>query len=313
MPSLDATRQFANLQTLDDPVFQRAGIHCSVLRLDTFSSFANGNKFFKLKHNILQAKAQGFDKILSFGGAYSNHIHALALAGRHFGMSTVGIIRGDDLPIMNPTLTDAVAAGMNLKFISRRDYKRRNDAGFLDDIKVQYPDFFVVPEGGSNVLGVQGCMEIVDHIYSHGVKKVDLIVVPCGTAATLAGIAASCEAGEKVLGFSVLKNGQYLDTEVEKFISDLSIDDRKNWSISHDYHCGGYAKLSSELMSFIDNFQRRHDIPIEPVYSGKMFFGLNQMLQASSCPIAPGSHVVAIHTGGLQGWRGMATKIQHKE
>lgn len=306
------TSEFAELQKLDDPVFRSAGVHCSVLRLDTFSSFANGNKFFKLKQNILQAKAQGFNKILSFGGAYSNHIHALALAGRHFGISTVGVIRGDDLSVMNATLTDATAAGMDLHFISREDYKHRHDAKFLDFIRRQYPDCFIVPEGGSNMLGVQGCMEIIDHIYSHGVSRADLIVVPCGTAATLAGIAASCEAGERVLGFSVLKNAQYLDSEVDKYFSDLSLASRDNWTISHDYHCGGYARLSAELVSFIDDFQQRHAIPIEPVYSGKMFFGLYQMLQAPQHPIAAGTHVVAIHTGGLQGARGMATKMQQE-
>ncbi len=304
--------EFADLQGLDDPVFQRAGIHCSVLRLDTFSAFASGNKFFKLKQNIFQAKALGFNTILSFGGAYSNHIHALALAGQHFGISTVGIVRGDELSTMNATLTDAVAAGMDLKFISRQDYKRRNDASFLNYIRGEYPDCFVVPEGGSNVLGVQGCMEIIDHVYSHGVDKIDLIVLPCGTAATLAGIAASCVSGEQVLGFSVLKNAQNLDAEVDNFISGLSLASRDNWAISHDYHCGGYAKLSTELVSFMDDFQHRHTIPIEPVYSGKMFFGLYQMLQAPRPSIAAGTHVVAIHTGGLQGARGMVEKMQKK-
>jgi 1-aminocyclopropane-1-carboxylate deaminase len=308
----EPTARFADLQSIDDPVFRRAGIRCSILRLDTFSSYANGNKFFKLKQNILQAKAQGFTRMLSFGGAFSNHIHALALAGRHFGISTVGIVRGDNLSVLNPTLTDAVAAGMELQFISRQDYKRRNDADFLNYVRGQYPDCFVVPEGGSNVLGVQGCMEIIDHIHSHEVGRGGVIVVPCGTAATLAGIAAACDNGEKVLGFSVLKNSHYLDAEVEKFIADLSIESRDNWTISHDYHCGGYAKLSTELVSFIDKFEQQHNIPIEPVYTGKMLFGLHQMLQLPQQSIAAGTHVIAVHTGGLQGGRGMVEKMQRK-
>jgi len=302
--------QYADLQCIDHPAFDRAGISCSVLRLDTFSSFADGNKFFKLKLNIVQAKQSGFDQILSFGGAYSNHIHALALAGKHFGMSTVGVIRGDELEKKNSTLRDAEAAGMTLEFVSRQDYRRRNEADFLDGIKRKYPNCFVIPEGGSNLLGAQGCMEIIEHIYHHDSGSVDLIVLPCGTAATLAGIAASCNAGEQVLGFSVLKNAQYLEQDASRVISGLVSADKDNWKILHGYHCGGYARLSAELVSFIDSFEQRYHIPIEPVYSGKMFFGFFQMLQDSPQLVAPGSRVVFIHTGGLQGRRGMEAQMQ---
>lgn len=301
---------FAPLQVLDDPLIRQAGIELSVLRLDNMPSPIPGNKYFKLKLNIEQAKSEGYKQLLSFGGAYSNHIHALALAGKHYGIATIGFIRGDQPARLNPTLQDAVDAGMQLYFVNRAEYRQRNDVEYLEELQRCYSDAYIIPEGGSNLLGVKGCMEIVDHIQHHLLDGYDVITVPCGTAATLAGIAAEAGDSKRVIGFSVLKNAHYLNDEVLGFLAGLGRTKKTNWQIQHDFHCGGYAKVSAALAEFMQWFQANHSIPVEPIYSGKMFYGFYQLLQESSSILPRGSRVVAIHTGGLQGLRGMEKTLQ---
>ena len=320
---------FSPIQLIDDPLLSRLGVQLTVLRLDLFSSTLSGNKYFKLKHNIEVAKAQGFKTLLSFGGAYSNHIHALAMAGRHYGLATIGIIRGERHSPLNPTLQDAVDAGMQLHYISRQDYRRKSEPDFSLSLPVelqqQFEQAYVIPEGGSNMLGVQGCMEIVDHVKHHLNDDFDTIVLPCGTAATMAGVAAAAGYNKQVMGVAVLKNAHYLETDCAAFIAQVLAhkspafgvgfglaaagqteegSPKKNWQMLHDYHHGGYAKTSPDLMAFIDRFQHQHGIPLEPVYSGKMFYGLFDWLSQQSPNEIAGLRMVAIHTGGLQGVRG---------
>ncbi|MFA7554212.1 MAG: pyridoxal-phosphate dependent enzyme [Spongiibacteraceae bacterium] len=299
------------MQLLSDSVLVPQDIELNVLRLDQFAEPVSGNKYFKLKYNIEFAKANGYQQLLSFGGAFSNHIHALAMAGQVYGIKTIGLIRGEPGPQQSATLQDAATAGMELHYLSRERYKLRHDPVFLAELKTLYPDAFIIPEGGSNDLGVKGCIEIVDHIRQHLNNDFDIVCLPCGTAATLAGVAAGLNASQQVLGFSVLKNAHYLDTEVKRYLAHLALNNKsQNWQILHQYHCGGYAKASTELAVFIEQFEHRFNIPLEPIYSGKMFFGLHQLLLASSPVIPRGSRVVAIHTGGLQGLRGMQSTLQ---
>lgn len=299
----------ADLQVLHDPVLEDLGIQLRVLRLDTLFPFSAGNKFFKLEKNIVYAQSAGFKNIASFGGAYSNHIHALALAGKAEGLRTIGFIRGEPHCPLNETLQDVSDAGMTLHYLDRSTYKKRNDSDFLLELSAQFPDTYFIPEGGSNALGVAGCMDIVNHIEHHIGDDYDLITVPCGTAATLAGIAASVP-NKEVLGFSVLKNSIYLEDEVRRFHAEMNVDNVNNWSLCHDFHCGGYAKVNDELMMFLQEFERKFSIPLEPIYSGKMFYGLYDLLmrrsrESLSSTFNEGTKIVAIHTGGIQGLRGI--------
>ena len=307
------TPTYADLEPLNDPILESRGIQLSVLRLDTLFPCSVGNKFFKLEKNITHAKAAGFKTIASFGGPYSNHIHALALTGKSQGIDTIGFIRGQPHSPLNDTLQDACDSGMTLHYLDRSTYKKRNDSDFLFKLGAQYSDAYFIPEGGSNALGVAGCMDIASHIRHHIGDDYDVITVPCGTAATLAGIAASVP-NKTVLGFSVLKNGLYLENEVRRFHAELDIECADNWSLVHDFHCGGYAKVNNDLVRFLREFERKFSILLEPIYSGKMFYGLYDLLMRQSHELLShtlkeGAKIVAIHTGGLQGLRGMQPTI----
>lgn len=297
---------FSPMQELLDPLLKQTCVELQVLRLDQYGSEQSGNKYFKLKYNIAEAKKRNFKQLLSFGGAYSNHIHALALAGRANNIATIGLIRGEETLPLNDTLADAIGAGMNLIYISREEYRQRHNSQFLSELQQQYPDAYIIPEGGSNSLGVKGCMEITEHIQHHLGDEFDCIFLPCGTAATLAGVAAAAPS-KTVYGVAVLKNADYLNAEVEGFLAELGRLERGsfnhgNWRLLQDYHCGGYARISSELADFIDSFQRENAIPIEPIYSAKMFYALYSMLRDGQLK---GTKIVAVHCGGLQGLRGL--------
>lgn len=300
------------VSTTATPIKQAiAGSRITVLRLDLLDSLGCGNKIFKLRNNLDEARRQGFRRVASFGGAWSNHIHALAHVARDAGLASVGLIRGEATPELNPTLSEAQAAGMQLHFLSRSDYRRRTDGDFLAQLQQQFPDSYWIPEGGSNIEGVRGCMDIGAYV----ADDADCIVLPCGTAATLAGVAAACP-DKRVLGIAVLKGAEYLEAQVRSYLQELrregvidTVPD--NWSINHDWHHGGYARVTVQLAHFIQRFEQMHNIPVEPVYSGKMFFALEQLLQAGE--VSPLAKVTAIHTGGLQGLRGMLPLLQRRQ
>jgi 1-aminocyclopropane-1-carboxylate deaminase len=295
------------LETIDLPELAQAKVSLQVLRLDQNCLQLSGNKYFKLKYNLLQARQQGCSRVMSFGGAYSNHIHALAQAGKHYGLKMIGVIRGERIEPLNPTLADAVDAGMQLHFVSRKTYARRYDGDFHQALIKQFGDAYLIPEGGNNVLGAKGCSEIIDYLPE--TDSYDVVALPCGTGNTLAGIAAALPKGKKALGFAVLKAAQFLNQDVAKVLSDLSKSTVDNWSIEHRFHGGGYAKCDQELARFVMEFSERF-FSIEPVYTGKLFWGLMQMITAGE--FAPNTRIVAIHTGGLQGLRGMQPMLDKR-
>ena len=305
------------MQEIVDKRLSDAGVELFVCRLDLYDSTLSGNKFFKLKYNIEEAKKNGRKQLLSFGGAFSNHIHALAVAGNRAGIATVGIIRGAENRPLSETLTDAVNEGMTLHFVSREDYRLRSDTAYQARWLVKYPDGYLIPEGGGNVLGVKGCMEIVPLVQQAMTKDFDLVALPCGTGSTLAGIIASMPQFKEVLGVAVLKGAQYLDDSVKAYLRDIaglqpsavSSNAYPAWSINHEHHCGGYAKVTPELAHFITDFQRQHDVPLEPVYSGKLLLALFKLVERGQFF---GKRIVAIHTGGLQGMRGMQSLVAKK-
>lgn len=301
---------YAPLQRLHDPDFDQAGITVRVLRLDLYPSggdvMSSGNKYFKLKYNIQAAQQQGKTQLLSFGGAYSNHIHALALAGKQYGLQTIGLIRGEQQLPLNPTLQDAVDAGMQLHYLSRADYRRKTEVAYITDLARQFPEAFIIPEGGSNQLGVQGCMEIAEHLEHYRGQHTDTVMLPVATGATMAGLVAALP-NSTVVGVAVLKGADFLRDELNTYLLQAGQRDRKNWLLECEYHGGGYARFDSRLAQFVSNVSARLEVPLEPVYSGKLFKALYEKLQKKAFP--RGSNITLIHTGGMQGLRGMQQRF----
>ncbi|WP_168382453.1 1-aminocyclopropane-1-carboxylate deaminase/D-cysteine desulfhydrase [Acinetobacter indicus] len=262
----------------------------SIKRLDLIHPQISGNKFFKLKYNLLAARQQGFEKVLTFGGAYSNHIAATAFAAHQFGFQSLGMIRGEELAQrpLNPTLATAQQFGMQLEFISRNAYRQKDQPDFLQRLQQQYPDFYLIPEGGTNALAIQGCREIL----TAGDAQFDLICCAVGTGGTFAGLIEASQQHQQLLGFSALK-GDFLTQEVAQLTT------KRNWRILDDYCCGGYAKTTPELIQFIQTFEQRYNIPLEQVYTGKMLRGIFDLIDQDK--IGPDQKILLIHTGGLQG------------
>ena len=272
-----------------------------ILRLDLTDRYISGNKWFKLKYNLEKAVEEGHTHILTFGGAYSNHIYATAAAASEYGLKSIGIIRGERADPLNPTLQFASSRGMKLHYIPRDEYRRKNDPDFINTLQATYGSFFYIPEGGSNELALKGMEEMVNKI----TENYDLWVVPVGTGGTMAGMISALNGKSEVLGISVLKGAIGLDEEVKRLVA-LSDIKSSNWTINHEYHFGGYAKFNKPLYNFITTFFEKYGILLDPVYTGKMMFGLSDMLENKK--LFSNKKILAIHTGGLQGWGGMASR-----
>jgi len=277
-------------------------IKLSIKREDLIHPTVSGNKFRKLKHNLEEARLQNKKTLLTFGGAFSNHIAATAAAGKEFGFKTIGIIRGEELQqkiLENPTLRFAQDCGMSLNFMSRSDFRRKDSEEFIDSLKSQYEHFYLIPEGGTNYLAVKGCEEIL----SQADSEFDFICCSAGTGGTVSGLINSALAHQKVLAFSALK-GDFLTKEIHKFAK------RKNWELMSNYHFGGYAKITEELIAFINNFKNQFEIPLDPIYTGKLMFGILDLISKGHFP--RNSRILAIHTGGLQGIAGMNQRLKQQ-
>ena len=288
------------LQKVNDSFLEEHRVELYVKREDLIHPHISGNKWRKLKYNLLEAKTQKKDTLLSFGGAFSNHIYALAAAGAEYGYNTIGVIRGKDASPENPTLKFAREQGMILHFVDREDYKQKEEKKFIQSLKEIYGDFYLIPEGGSNALAIKGCAELVNEL----TIDYDYLCCPCGTGATLAGICTVLPKGKKAIGFSALKGDGYIEKEITALIGT----GYNNYEIIYDYHFGGYAKITAELIKFIKSFEERTTIPTDPVYTGKLFYGIYDLIQKNY--FKPGERIIAIHTGGLQGIEGMKQKME---
>lgn len=278
-------------------------ISLTIKREDLIHPFVSGNKFRKLKYNLLQAAAENKETLLTFGGAFSNHIAAVAFAGKEKGFKTIGIIRGDELEgkiTENPTLLFAQNCGMQLEFISRDDYRMKNKIPFLEKLKQQFGDFYLIPEGGTNALAIKGCQEIL----TEADAEFDYICCSVGTGGTISGIINSILPHQKVLGFPALK-GDFLKEEIRNFAKNY------NWEIITDYHFGGYGKVNEELIAFINEFYMVNQIPLDPIYTAKMVFGIMDLIHKNYFPAQ--SKILMIHTGGIQGIQGMNMKLRNKQ
>lgn len=283
------------------PLTEERGIELWVLRLDQTDSVVSGNKWFKLKYNLLQARESGRSAVLSFGGAYSNHIHALAKAGFLMGIQTIGVIRGEPEYANNPTLQDAIEWGMKLQFVDRKTYRRRHDTDYQELLSKTFDDPVIIPEGGSNSLAIKGCAEILSDELLRRIQP-DQIVLPCGTGGTLAGV---CVANPElnILGIPVLKEADFLYQDIRNLIQDAGMEDSDNWQLDLEGHYGGYAKADSSLIAFIQQMNSLYHLPLEQVYTGKMLMRLMERIDAGLYP--EGSSILALHTGGLQGTRSL--------
>ncbi len=284
------------------PILSKKQVSLSLKREDLIHPLISGNKFRKLKYNLLEAKKRHFDTLLTFGGAYSNHIVATAYAAKKEGFRSIGVIRGEELSSTwktNPTLQMASEEGMRFKFISRDAYRNKQNPSSLKKLREEFGSFYTLPEGGTNALAVQGCEEILGPRDAH----FDVICCPVGTGGTLAGISNAALEKQRVLGFPVLK-GDFLREDIRRFAL------RDNWELITDYHFGGYAKVTAELVEFVNGFKEQGQISLDPVYTGKMVYGILDMIERDRFP--RGTKVLAIHTGGLQGIAGMNLLLKKK-
>ncbi|WP_162053585.1 1-aminocyclopropane-1-carboxylate deaminase/D-cysteine desulfhydrase [Pontibacter pamirensis] len=291
------------LQQLKDSLLQEHQVALWIKREDLLHPDISGNKWRKLKYNLQEAEQLQHHTLLTFGGAYSNHIAATAAAGKAFGFKTVGVIRGEEHLPLNPTLRFATSCGMQLQYVSREKYRQKDDPAFLQELSEQYYQPYVLPEGGTNNLAVKGCTEIIEDI----AIDYDYICCASGTGGTVAGIIAGLAGEKQVLAFSALKGGDFLQKEIQQLIYKYSVQTYHNWQLITDYHFGGYAKVKPELLTFMQAFQSQYHIPLEPVYTGKMMYGLFDLIRQGYFP--KGSRVVAIHTGGLQGNAGFKERL----
>lgn len=288
-----------SLPTKNDFVwhFAEKNIKVYLKREDQIHPVVSGNKYRKLKYNLIHAIENNYTSVMTFGGAYSNHIAATAYACKLVNLPCNGIIRGEELENLaqdnfasNPSLHFAHQCGMKFKFVSRKAYrdKKKLQLEFL----TKQPNTYVVPEGGTNQLAVKGCKEML----SEEDNKFNYIAASCGTGGTLAGLIEASENAQKVLGFSALK-GDFLQQEIQL------LTEKKNWELITDYHFGGYAKVSDELVIWMNNFYRETKIRLDPIYTAKMMFGLEDLIKRDY--FSKNTRILAIHTGGLQGVKGM--------
>lgn len=284
-PTLDAVKLEVNPNN----------ISVDMLRIDKVHEYVSGNKWFKLKYNLLKAKEDEHTTLLTFGGAFSNHIIATAVAAKEANLKSIGIIRGEETLPLNPTLRLATFMGMELHYVSRTEYRKKTETSFIKDLEDKFGNFYLVPEGGTNQLAIRGAEEILEGYLA---KSYDYVVSAVGTGGTLTGLISKLNGKAEVIGVSSLK-GDFLGAEVHNLLKLVNKELLKNWRITYDYHFGGYAKHTRELVAFINNFKLENGIPLDPIYTGKMMYGVADM--AANRKFKENSKVLAIHTGGLQG------------
>ncbi|MCH8553695.1 MAG: pyridoxal-phosphate dependent enzyme [Schleiferiaceae bacterium] len=287
------------IEDIHHPLFEAQQVRVSVKREDGVHAIYGGNKWYKLQHNIQEALAKHHHTILTFGGAFSNHIAATAAACQELGLRSIGVIRGEAHYTENATLKAAQAAGMQLHFVSRTAYREKDSVQFLQSLQQLFGEFYLIPEGGANVLGAKGCEDIITKAttsYSH-------ITLACGTGTTAAGILASCEPYQEIIGIPVFKDGSFLRKDI------LALTPQPNGVLElfTQYGFGGYAKTTPELVDFI-NFWHQQGLPLDPIYTGKAFFGVIRAIEVGYFP--KGSRILFIHTGGLQGIAGYNAQQQ---
>ncbi|APD07371.1 1-aminocyclopropane-1-carboxylate deaminase [Flavobacteriaceae bacterium UJ101] len=291
------------------PVFLEKKVHVCVKREDLNHQYISGNKLRKLKYNILKASELNEDTLLTFGGAFSNHILATASAGYESGFKTIGVIRGDELEERleevleeNETLKLAHHFGMQFYFVSREDYRQKEDPVFIEKLREKFGTFYMIPEGGTNDLAVKGTEEILKD--APQTYNFDYITCAMGTGGTISGIINASQKHQTVLGFPALKESAFFEAVIDQYTL------KRNYNIITDYHFGGFAKYNEELIRFINDVKMKTQLPLDPIYTGKMFYGLVDMVKNDY--FEENSRILMIHTGGLQGIKGFNEKLKRK-
>ncbi|MGW0118347.1 1-aminocyclopropane-1-carboxylate deaminase/D-cysteine desulfhydrase [Streptomyces sp. NPDC003327] len=278
------------LEPVEDERFARLGLTLFLKREDLIHPDLPGNKWRKLSLNLRAAAGR---PVLTFGGAYSNHLRATAAAGRLLGFPTIGVVRGDELAgrPLNDSLAQCAADGMRLEFVDRATYRAKNDPVTLAALLERAPEgTYVVPEGGSNALAVRGCVELGRELAG----AADVVAVACGTGGTLAGLAAGLPTDARALGIPVLRGG-FLGGEVRALQEAAFGGPRGDWSLDERFHCGGYARTTPELEAFAQDFEERHGLAIERLYVAKLLYGVVNLAQEGAYPA--GTRIAAVITG----------------
>lgn len=279
---------------LHDDLFVQKQVTVSVLRLDKIHPVISGNKLFKLHHFLEEAVSRKLDTVLTFGGAYSNHLSATAYACKQLRLKSIAVVRGEIPVHLSHTLQQCAADGMQLKFISRQQYAQKTEAGFMNSLKDEMGDCMIIPEGGFAPEGAKGAARIMDHIpnnyYTH-------ICTASGTGTTTGGLLLAAKPGQVVVSVPVLKG----ITDNKKRIKELTGNkqDFNNLQLLDDYHFGGYAKKTNELIRFMNECWNKYHLPLDFVYTAKMFYGIIDQIKKDR--FEKGSKILCLHTGGLQG------------
>lgn len=285
------------IQEIFHRVLDQAGVRLLVKREDLNHPKVSGNKWWKLKYNLLEARKQNKNTLLTFGGAYSNHIYATAGAAAECGLNSVGIIRGEETLPLNTTLRFALNQGMQIHYVSREQYRNKNDEKFIESLRQMFGDFFLMPEGGTNMLAVHGCKEFSEH----DLKSIpcDYLCVAVGTGGTMAGMIAGLKGEKEIIGFPVLKGGDFLEGDITNLVQHYTGETYGNWRLDTSYHHGGYAKMTPSLIAFIQEMSMHHGLPLDHVYTGKLLWGIMDHVMKNKFP--RGATILALHSGGLQG------------
>lgn len=293
------------LERIPSRFFAARGLHLSVLRLDQIHPSISGNKWFKLTPWLNQTEHKALP-LLSFGGAWSNHLHALAFAGHRLGIETIGVVRGEPEYAANAMLTDARGWGMRLHFVTRAEYRRRHDDDFHQELKARFGEVRIIPEGGCHPAAVASLADIW-RLPALQNMRCDLLVTALGTGGTLAGLVVGRPEGVKVLGVPVLKYDGRLVQEVRSLIESSAVSADRGWALLDGGHQGGYARINAELARTLLEVEARFGLPLDPIYTVKALMALVRQVHQGKVPA--GSEIVLLHTGGLQGRRGVAEKL----
>ncbi len=281
------------IQEIFDPLLDQYGIRLLIKREDQNHLHISGNKWWKLKYNLEEARRLSKNTVLTFGGAYSNHIYSTAAAAKECGFQSIGIVRGEETLPLNPTLQFATENKMTIQFVSREEYREKNKPEFINKLHDQFKNFYLIPEGGTNALAIKGTTEFARQYLSK--IEFDFLFLPVGTGGTLAGIINGLAGENKIIGVPVLKNGGFLEAEIKPYLNQ----DFSNWSLLTEYHHGGYAKNTPALLAFIREMEIKHQLPLDHVYTGKLMWAVMEEIKKGV--FVKGSTILVLHTGGLQG------------
>lgn len=296
-PKLEVLRlslKASPLTSIKDHNLENHGIRLSIKQDERIHPVLSGNKWRKLKYVLNHVLESGYPGIISMGGGYSNHLHALAYACHQLDLPVVGLVRGEPSSSLTPTLNDVQNWGMQVHFVSRSEYRQLRQAELVAQWRKAYPDYYWLPEGGAVTLALQGVAEILDELPDN----YDWLALACGTGTTLAGLASQLASPRQLLGIAAVKHANFLYRDIAELLGDAHSD---NWQLGLDYHQGGFGRVNPILLERISRFEQQQGIRLEPIYTGKLLMAVEDLINKGF--FQAGQHIVLLHSGGLQGWR----------